>query len=169
MFNFFKKKLTVKDADEFFNTGNNCYNKGDVENAIKNFQKAIELNPNHAEAYAKLGLIWYRYKEDYNTAIKYYLKAIEVNPNLAEAHFNLGNAYWQKSINKMAVYSANAIKCYLKVIELNPNHAEAYSNLGNEYYHKGDEDISFSYMIKAAKLGVVSAQEFCDFRNLVWK
>ena len=57
--------------------------------AIRDFDKAIQLKPDHADAYfnrgnAKLDL------EQYTAAINDYDKAIQLKPDLAEAYINRG-------------------------------------------------------------------------------
>jgi tetratricopeptide (TPR) repeat protein len=51
-----------------------------VEQAIEYFNKALELNPNFAEAYIKRGNSYYS-KQDYDRAIADYDQALAINPN----------------------------------------------------------------------------------------
>ena len=44
-------------AEDYFNRSNTRYDKGDVDGAIVDYSKAIELNPKYANAYALRGLI----------------------------------------------------------------------------------------------------------------
>ena len=53
--------------------------------------KAIELNPQHADAYNNRGNAKYSLKE-YKEAIKDFNQAIELNPQHAKAYNNRGNA-----------------------------------------------------------------------------
>lgn len=100
---------------------NQAFNETDLDKKIELYTKAIELNPNYAEAYNNRGSA-YDDKEDFDKAIEDYTKAIELDPNLAEAYYNRGNAYAHKGdFDK-------AIEDYTKAIELNPNHATAYYN-----------------------------------------
>ena len=63
--------------------------KGRYEEAIKEYNQAIELNPNFAEAYNNRGNAKHELRR-YEEAIKDYDQAIELNPNFAEAHNNRG-------------------------------------------------------------------------------
>ena len=75
-------------------------NSGQYERAIEDYNKAIELNPNFANAYKCHGDAYYlleqyeRAIEDYNKAIEDYNKAIELNPNFADAYKWRGDAYY---------------------------------------------------------------------------
>ena len=67
----------------------------------KGYDKAIELKPGYANAYAIRG-ISYSKKGDLNTAIKDYNKAIELNPGDANAFANRGLAFKAKGMLKEA-------------------------------------------------------------------
>ena len=43
------------DAEAYFNRGLNCSRKGQYDKAISDFNKAIQINPNHATAYVSRG------------------------------------------------------------------------------------------------------------------
>ena len=64
---------------------------GDYRGAIADYNKAIELNPNDADAYVNRGVAKH-HLEDYRGAIADYSKAIELNPNVAVAYYNRGVA-----------------------------------------------------------------------------
>ena len=55
----------------------------EYEGAIKDYDKAIELDPNFAPAYHNRGIAKYELKQ-YSEAIADYDKAIELDPNYAQ-------------------------------------------------------------------------------------
>jgi tetratricopeptide (TPR) repeat protein len=65
--------------------------KGKSDEAIAEWRKAIELNPNYAQAYNDLGTELSR-QGRVDDAIAAWQQATAVNPGFAPAHFNLGNA-----------------------------------------------------------------------------
>jgi tetratricopeptide (TPR) repeat protein len=71
---------------------NSYYLLNDLDNAIVNYKKALELNPQKVEAYYNLGNS-YCTKENFNDAIDYYTKAISLDPMHEPAVYNLGYAY----------------------------------------------------------------------------
>ncbi len=86
-------------------------------------QKAIELDPENAEAFYYLGKL-YTSKKYYPKAIQAYDKAIDLDPSSPDAFFNLGFLYYaRKDYSK-------AEAMFLKVTELQPAYLdEAYFNL----------------------------------------
>ena len=62
------------------NLGNAYAELGQFEPAMKNYEKALELEPNSAALYNAIGLL-FQDKKDFLTAIVYYDKAINCDPN----------------------------------------------------------------------------------------
>jgi len=89
----------------------------------KYIKKALEINPNLSVAYNDLGYIYYA-KGNYEKAGEYLKRAIELNPDLLQAHTNLGlTLATQKKFDE-------AEKEYRKAIEINPDYLLARYNLG---------------------------------------
>ena len=66
--------------------------KGDNEQAIADYTKAIEANSHYADAYAGRGIV-YQAKGDNDHSIADYTKAIEIDPRYAEAYVGRGMIY----------------------------------------------------------------------------
>jgi tetratricopeptide (TPR) repeat protein len=134
--------------------------KGDFERAIKDYNKAIELNPEDADAYinrgnAYSGLTQYeRALEDYNTVI-------ELNPDYVDAYNNRGNAYAEKGNFE------RAIEDFDKAIELNPVYVSTYNNRGIAYAEKGERERAIEDFDKAIELNPVYALAYFN-RGLVY-
>src|SRR5579862_5608910 len=64
---------------------------GDLDAAIREFQRVVELAPNLAAAHVNLGAVYYE-KKDYTHAIPPLRKALELNPDLPGAQGMLGVA-----------------------------------------------------------------------------
>ncbi len=110
--------------------GNILLELNKLEEAKSCYLKAINLNPNLAEAHSNLGNV-YKDMNSLQNAKASYLKALELNPNLALTHSNLGDIYRELG----SLEDAEA-RC-LKAIKLNPNLAEAHNNLGATYKEIG--------------------------------
>ena len=63
---------------------------GDYRRAIEDFTKAIQINPDDADAYFHRGNAFYQLG-DKPEAIEDYSRAIQINPHDADAYINRGN------------------------------------------------------------------------------
>ena len=79
----------------YYNRGTVYYEKGEYDQAILCFDKAIRINPWFAEAYCSRGTAYYQ-KSEYDQAILDFNKAIEINPGFAEAYYNRAVVYYHK-------------------------------------------------------------------------
>ena len=96
---------------------------GNNDLALENYKKALELNPDYAEAYNSMGTVL-QSQGDYDSAIDSYERAIKIKPDYAEAYNNIGVALGcKREIDRAKSY-------YLSAIKVNPAYAEAYYNLG---------------------------------------
>jgi len=115
----------------------------------REFDKAIELNPDNADAYFNRGDAYDEIGE-YEKAIADYSKAIELKPGDALAYFNRGNAY-----GEIREYG-KAIADYSRVIELNPGDADTYYNRGLACQEKGELAKAASDLEKCIELSADS-------------
>jgi Flp pilus assembly protein TadD len=127
------------------NLGVVLFEKGQVDEAVAQYQKALEINPNYLAAHYNLGNALFR-KGQQDEAIAEYQKALEINPNDAEAHINLGNALFQKEELDEAVGQ------FQKALEINPNDAEAHYDLGNALFQKGQLEEAVAQFQKALEI-----------------
>ena len=85
-------KKTQDEAVGYSNLGNNYYGIGDYQEAIKDFDRAIELDPKLAGAYWGRGKTYHELG-DYQEAIKDFDRAIELDPKLGGAYWSRGKTY----------------------------------------------------------------------------
>ncbi|MFB1018637.1 MAG: tetratricopeptide repeat protein, partial [Flavobacteriales bacterium] len=71
-------------AEEYLNSAVSKFYLNDITDAIVDYTKAIEIDPNYVEAYRKRGLAKETLK-DFSGAIVDYTKAVEINPHYAPA------------------------------------------------------------------------------------
>jgi len=127
------------------NLGNILFQKGQVDEAMAQYQEALEINPNLAVAHNNLGGALFQ-KGNLEEAMAQFQKALEINPNYADAYKNLGNALFQKGqVN-------DAMTQYLKALEINPNYADVHNNLGHALFMKGQVDEALAQFQKALEI-----------------
>ncbi len=97
------------------------FKKKNFSKALDFINKAIEINPNFAEAYMEKGNALNGIKK-FDSAIKNYEKAIKINPNYSHAYYNKGLVFHELKKIK------DAEENYSKAIKINPNHIYAYNN-----------------------------------------
>ena len=120
------------EAYERYLRGRYHWNKRGEEHlrtSIENFERAIEIDPNFALAYAGIAathnvlgdLGFVRSVEAYPAARAAALKALELDPNLAEAHTTLAMITFQFDWKW-----EEADRAFRRAIELNPNYPTAH-------------------------------------------
>ena len=60
-----------------------------LNEAVINYRKSIQINSDYAEGYNNLGSVLYKL-EKFQESIDSYQRAIQIKPNFAEAYNNLG-------------------------------------------------------------------------------
>jgi len=79
---FFGLTLIAQTAEELTKTGVAKWSNEDFNGSIKDFTKAIALNPNYADAYWGRGIAKFNL-QDFNNAIADFTKAIELKSDNA--------------------------------------------------------------------------------------
>ncbi len=143
-------KNGFSDADIFSNYALICEGKGELEKAIKLYERCISNYPNHIFSKVNLSFLYYKLN---NTKKAFLLinDVIEINPNLPNGYNIKGLIL--KSLNK---YN-EAKLCLEKAIELDKNYFDAYINLGllNKDYTKYND--AEKYYLKALEIDKKSA------------
>jgi Flp pilus assembly protein TadD len=111
-------------ADELLETGLAALNSGNIRAAIPLFQRVVELDPKHKQAWNDLGLAYLR-AGNFDKAADAFRKQIGVNAFDEHAYNYLGIALQQQD------KFDEAEAAYKKQIELNPLDTIAHSALGS--------------------------------------
>ena len=119
--------------------------QGRLEEAIREYEKAIDIYPKNYKAFYNLGVL-YEGQKDFKKAVQNYKRTIAINPAFVNAHFNLGNIYFNQDFLEDAIYH------YAKVIEIIPDDFEALTNLGVAYAKQGNLDAAIAQWEKVLKI-----------------
>jgi len=122
-----------------------AFSKGQPDEAIAHYEKALETHPNAISIHYDLGLCFFKLGR-MDEAIANYKKEIEVNPNYAMAHNDLGLALATKG------ELDEAIAEYRKALAIDPELGATHDNLGGALLKKGKVDEAIAHLQKAAKI-----------------
>jgi tetratricopeptide (TPR) repeat protein len=107
------------------------FERGMVENAVKEYEEIIQSSPDDYRAYYKLAEIYNNRSED-EKAEEYYRNALEKNPDWTDSHFKLGIIYYERNDLDKALQEFNDL------IGKDYTNADAHYNAGNIYWLKGE-------------------------------
>jgi tetratricopeptide (TPR) repeat protein len=118
--------------------------EGKYEEAVKDYDEVIRVEPNYALAYNNRGLANY-HKGNYDQAIADFNEALRLNPNYADAYNNRGLAYYAKGdLDK-------ALADYNQAITHDDGLALAYNGRAYVYLAKKDHRQAVTDVAQAIK------------------
>ena len=141
-------KILKKDSKNFnalYLLGTIFFQKKKFDKAIKSFESAILINPNHAELCNNYGATLIQTGE-YKKSINYFQKAIKIKPNYAQAYNNFGSALKELNEHK------KSLTFYEKAIQIEPNLVDPYLNQGIVFKELGDFEKAIFYFSKTLNI-----------------
>lgn len=96
------------------------------ESALKDFDRAIEMEPDSAIAFLNRGST-FDDLEEYDRALDDLNRAIQLDPNYYEAFFNRGLVFYEREI------FSKALEDFKRAVQINPSADTAYNSIGNTY------------------------------------
>jgi tetratricopeptide (TPR) repeat protein len=128
--------------------------KGEYDHALQDYDQAIHLNPDNANAYNNRGII-YRIKGDYDRAISDYDEAIWLmSGNFPAAFYNRALAYTDKREYDLA------IRDFEVVMRFDAKNALALYARGLTLLKKGEAEAGNSSIAEAKEINPTIAERF---------
>ena len=113
----------------------------DLNNAQKNYEHALKIDPKYSEALNNLGTVYYAHKR-YRAAIGRYSAALRLKPDTASYYSNLGTAYFARHDYKRAA------QAYQTAVHLDPDIFENHSTFGTTLQERSVEEYAkFHYYL----------------------
>jgi ribosomal protein S12 methylthiotransferase accessory factor len=131
-----------------FYRGRNLYNLGYADQAVINFDKALQLFPEQEDLpyiYSYMGSA-YKDLELYDDALSVLEKGINEDEERPDIHNMMGVCYFKKE-----EYS-KAVSCFERAVELNPASGMDYANLGVNHRKLGNRDEAIHFFTLALSL-----------------
>ncbi|MHB8842670.1 MAG: tetratricopeptide repeat protein [Candidatus Aquicultor sp.] len=110
------------------------------DKSIECYQKAININPQEALAYYRLGYDYGFKKEDLKQGINFYEKGIKINPNYTNVYYQLGLLY--KNIQNYTEAKNN----FLLEISNDSTNAETYFELAQILIKQNQNEEAVKYL-----------------------
>lgn len=104
------------------NLGNVYQTEKNLEAAMAEYKKALEINPVYALAAYNLGVVM-KSKGSHEEAFRFLTRALQLNPNYAKAHDMMGRVLHETGRNE------EAIRYFAQAIAIEPDHEKAHNNL----------------------------------------
>lgn len=111
-------------AQQYNSRGMSIARQGNNKQAIEQYNRALELNPNDPATYINRGVAYHKLG-DTDAALKDYNEAIQRDPESALAYSNRSNVYYDRGDYNQSLNDAK------KAIELDPQLTQSYINLAN--------------------------------------
>ena len=146
---------------DMFVEGANLFARGEYEESICHFSKAIEADPHSKAAYMSRGVAWAK-AGNIDKAMEDFEKTLEMNPNDPRAYHFRGLAHLKRGDREKAKLDFD------KAIELDDRYGIAYFSRGTTMSELGEMDRAGNDMVMAARIGEAHLQGFADDHN-IWR
>jgi len=151
LFGFNSYMYAQNNAEYYYDKGCEVADLGKFKEAIKYYDKAIDLDPKIAKNYNNRGEAKMQLK-DFEGALNDYNKAIELKPK------SIGKAYYNRGNVKMETEDfVGAVEDYSFVIEMESEHTHSYYNRGLAKAELGNIKEACSDWSIAGDLGLMEA------------
>jgi len=111
---------------DLMNKADRLHTKGQTEDAVKAYERVISLNPAFAEAYLKLGSLYYELRI-YDKALETYSRAQKLKPNDARLLNNIGSVLLAKGD------PAEALSFFMQARRYSADYVEPLYNMACAY------------------------------------
>ncbi len=120
------------------------HRQGKIDEAIKELNTTLEINPKYSNVYVVFGLMSLREKK-FEEALVHYNKAMEINPENIEARYQRAIVY------ALQQRYDEALEENREVLRRNPKHANAAYNIGTIYHRMDRMDKAMEWYDKITK------------------
>ena len=147
-------------ADELNHRGIVLARQGRLDEAVADFQRAVQTEPENALAHDNLGLALIL-QGKLDEAIACCRRAVELKPDFAEAYSNLGRAWMgQGRIEE-------ALACFRRSLAVKPGFAEAHNRMGLALQSQGKREQAAASFRAALQSNPALAEAYLNLGNVL--
>lgn len=132
-------------ATEAADLGGRLRDQGLLDQALLEFERAIEINPTMTTAYMGAGDIYIE-RGDFENAEVSYAEAVRTAPNDFEPN------YWHGYALQMLSRATEAVRAYLRALSIRPEDFRANLNLATAYLQLGENAQAVIYAERAVRI-----------------
>jgi tetratricopeptide (TPR) repeat protein len=165
-------------ADAYYHLGLTYVRMNNADSALRNFSKAIEYDPDDADAYYHRAYLYEFLLRNDAAAVKDYSSAIRLNPDYTEALYNRGVIYYLNGMYRQTIDDCEqALAGAVDKSQLYLLRAGAYEALGNYQQAIADCNETFktlpeeqtAYLIRGRSYGILGEWKpaLADFNELI--
>jgi len=154
-----KPTAIKKISEEFLNdysfvrAGNEFFKAGDTDNAIQEYNRALEMNPNNAEAHLRLGFLMYNAKRMHDEGMAHYNKALQANPSDPRIHHDLGMALLhQRRFDEAIKHLSEALRRMPNGLDKQYNPVSMHFNFGLALTFAGRSEEAITHFAEVVRL-----------------
>lgn len=140
-----KKLDPVQESQRAVDNGQVLLAQGVEDAAMREFERAISINPRITPAYLGIGQIQRR-RGNLIEALAAYARAVDVEPSSFDAQYGLGLT------NQLLGKIADAIRAYVNALYIRPNDFDANLNLATAYLQFGEPSPALPYAKRAVQI-----------------
>ena len=145
-------------AETYRNVGIILAKAGNTQEAIREFEMALQLKPNMADTHCNLAVALQR-SGRLDEAIAHYEEAVRIDPDYADAHYDLGTALVR--VNR----TSEAVQEWETTLRINPDHAMAQANIGVALEQGGQVEDAVAHYKQALRINPDLAAVHFDLGN----
>jgi len=137
----------------FLRAGNESYRGQDPVNAIRQYRKTLELNPNSGEAHQRMGFLLFNVMNQHDEGLAHLREALRLNTNDCRAHYDLAMAFF--ALGK----PGDAREHFAAALRLAPDGLD-------EQYNAVDMNLNYGKALLAEQQFKAAAERFSEVLRL---
>ncbi|EAR85661.1 tetratricopeptide repeat protein (macronuclear) [Tetrahymena thermophila SB210] len=160
----YNKKDPLKNVQIYMEMGQIYETLFKSKDAIEQYKKAFDINPNNADPLSKIANIYFEKRQDYQAAIEYYEKIIRIKPSCKTSFIRLAKCYFQ-----LQKYD-KCIQVYKNELLLDPYNSETFQAIAlcyQELKNYKESDLYFQLSLQINPFDNTVKEQYEKLKQLI--